>query len=230
MTALLRANGLALSAARGRVFGPLDIALVSPFALVVGEGGSGRTSLLLTLAGRMKPSAGQLEVLGATGIRAIQRLGAIAGFSGIDDLEDSVTVSDAVTERLRWDAPWYRRVPRADAATVARVLDRAFGDLPQPSADTMIWDLDEDARLLLRIALALVDAPQILFVDNVDHVHNLAAQADVLRQLARLTGEGVAVVASASALTPELFDGLPVAVSVLSTRPEPVADTVEARA
>lgn len=230
MTALLRANGLALSAARGRVFGPLDIALDTPFTLVVGDAGTGRTSLLLTLAGRMKPSAGSLEVLGTSGLRAIQRLGAIAGFSGIDDLEDSVTVSNAVTERLRWDAPWYRRVARADAATVARVLGRAFGDLPQPSADTMIWDLDEDDRMLLRIALALVDAPQLLVVDNVDHVHNLSAQAGVLRQLARLASEGLLVIASASALTPELFDGLPVAVSVFSTQPEPVADTEEARA
>lgn len=217
MTTPLRATALALTADRGSVYGPLEITLTAPLGVVTGSSGSGKTCLLLSIAGRMKPSSGALEVLGVSGMRQIQKHSAIAGFSGIDDLETSVTVRDAVTERLRWSAPWYQRVPKASAATVQRVLARAFGDLAQPAGTTMIWDLDENESLLLRIALALVDQPRILCVDNVDHVHDLEAQAGVISELARIAGEGVTVIVSTTGYLPELYRSLPVEHQIFST-------------
>ena len=81
-----------------------------------------------------------------------QRQVAVAGFTGIDELDDSVTVGDHVRERLAWLAPWYRRAPRADQAIGDRALGPVYGDLPVPDVDTVVWHLDEVQALLLRIA------------------------------------------------------------------------------
>ena len=89
-----------------------------------------------------------------------QREVALAGFTGIDELDDSVTVGDHVRERLAWLAPWYRRAPRADQAVVDRVLAPVFGDLPVPDVETVVWHLDEVEALLLRIALAMAQRPR----------------------------------------------------------------------
>ena len=68
----VRADGLTRSGSLGPVFGPVDLRI--PFgglAVVQGFAGSGRTSLLLTLSGRMRPSSGKLRVLGRTKPAAI---------------------------------------------------------------------------------------------------------------------------------------------------------------
>ena len=63
---VIRARGLVLHGSRGIVYGPLDLDLPTGGLVVVqGPQGGGRSSLLLTLAGRMVPDAGsRLEVLG----------------------------------------------------------------------------------------------------------------------------------------------------------------------
>ncbi|BBY93853.1 hypothetical protein MGALJ_35220 [Mycobacterium gallinarum] len=64
--------------------------------------GSGRTALLMTLAGRMRPMSGVLTVLGR------HRTGEIFAHLGIDELDtvaEFVTVRDLISEQLRWDAP-----------------------------------------------------------------------------------------------------------------------------
>ena len=74
-------------------------------------GGPGQTTLLLTLAGRFKPTHGTLTVLGDTKPRAIRRHCAIAAFADIDELEESVTVQTVLAEQRRWLAPWYAQIP-----------------------------------------------------------------------------------------------------------------------
>src|SRR5690349_450649 len=125
-----------------------------------------------------------------------QRQVALAGFAGIDDLDDSVTVGDHVRERLAWLAPWYRRSPRPDQATVDRVLAPVFGDLAVPAVDTVVWHLDEVDALLLRIALAMAQRPRLLVVDDVDQVHDPGRRRIVWDRLADLAATGVTVVAS----------------------------------
>ncbi|UCR88373.1 AAA family ATPase [Mycetocola spongiae] len=223
MTTTFRASGLALRADRGPIYGPLDVSLDAPFGVLTGSRGSGKTCLLLTLAGRMRAGEGTFDVLGtpgSAGVKALQNQSAIAGFYGIDGLEDSVTVGNAVTERLRWNAPWYTRVPRADDRAVRRALAPAFGEIPVPSADTMIWDLDEDAKLLVRIGLALLDDPRILFVDNVDHVHDLRGQAAVLTRLGALAASGTPVVVTTAGYTPALYKDVATDIQVVPMRQE----------
>lgn len=238
MTSVIRARGLALGAARGPVYGPIEVTADGPMGVITGPRGSGKTCLLLTLAGRMRASEGELSVLGApasAGPRALQNQSAIAGFEGIDDLEEAVSVGDAVTERARWNAPWYARVRAMDDDAVRRALAPAFREVPIPAAKTMIWDLDTHEKLLLRIGLALMDRPRLLLVDNVDRVSDLRAQRVVIENLAELAHGGTAVIVSAAAFEPALFEALPVepwvlpaaAPAALRRTPVSVSDTAE---
>src|SRR4051794_5828343 len=116
-------RGLRLTGDRGTVYGPLDLEVAAgTLAVVRGPQGSGRTSLLLTLAGRMVPDpSSQVTVLGheLPGDRnALQREAALAGFAGIDELDDSVSVAQHVRERLGWLSPWYRRQRLPDQSVV----------------------------------------------------------------------------------------------------------------
>ncbi len=201
----VQARHLTLSGARGTVYGPLDLELPARTLTVVqGPQGGGRSSLLLTLAGRMVPDAtSSLTVLGAALPKqrgVVQRRAAIAGFSGIDDLDESVTVADALRERLAWLSPWYRRVPRVDQQVADRLTAPVFGDRPLPRADTLVWDLDEVDAMLLRLTLAMAQRPELLVVDDVDQVHDSRRRQTVWTRLEAIAAAGTTVVASVASL------------------------------
>ena len=133
---------------------------------------------------------------------ALQREAALAGFAGIDELDDSVTVAQHVRERLAWLSPWYRRQPRPDQSVVDSVLAPVFGELPIPAAQTVVWHLDEVEALLLRIALAMAQQPRLLVVDDLDQVHDPDRRRLVWDRLEALTLDGLTVVAASAAPAP----------------------------
>lgn len=165
------ARGLAVSGPWGPVYGPVDIDIeAGGLTVLVCPAGSGRTALLMTLAGRMRPHRGTLSVFGCTEPRRIFDKAAIAGIDELDQVSESVTVRDAVTEQLRWNARWYRLVRRADTADRQAVCAPVFGDLPLPPLTEYVEELSELDRLLLRIALANTLRPPLLVVGNLDYV------------------------------------------------------------
>ena len=201
----ISARGLRLRGGRGEVYGPVDAEVPAGELVVVqGPQGAGRSSLLLTLAGRMVPDRGsELVVLGEklpARRRAVQARTAVAGFAGIDELDESVTVGTALRERLAWTSPWWARVPRVDQRTFARHVGPVFGPRPLPRVGTVAWDLDEVDAMLLRIALATVRGPELLVVDDVDHVHDDARRQMVWSALERLQARGITVVAAVASL------------------------------
>lgn len=201
----VRARGLALHGARGLVYGPLDLDVPRGSLLVVqAPQGGGRSSLLLTLAGRMVPDkASSLTALGEPLPRrrtAVQRRAAIAGFHGIDELDESVTVGETIRERLAWLSPWYRRTPRVDQRGLARLARPVFGERPLPRVDSLVWDLDEVDVMLLRVTLAMAQQPELLLVDDVDQVHDSVRRQFVWTRLEALAQGGVTVIASVASL------------------------------
>lgn len=195
------ATDLSLTADRGPVFGPLTFTVPEgTLAIVVGPAGSGRSSLLLTLAGRMKPSGGsELTVFDhplPAGRSAVQSLVGVAGFDAIDVLDGAVTVSAAMRERLGLLTPWYRRLPRLSQPDIVRLTAEVFGDLPIPDGSTLVRDLDELDVMLVRIAIALLQRPRLLVVDDVDQVHDDARRTVLWRRLEALTTGGLTVVAT----------------------------------
>lgn len=199
------ATGLTLHGPRGLVYGPVDLTLpVGTMLIVQGPQGAGRSCLLLTLAGRMVPDRGsQLTILGHDLPKArtrVQRRAGIAGFAGIDDLDEGVRVADIVRERLAWLTPWYRRVPKVTQRAFAALAEPVWGDRPVPRIAAMIWDLDEVDVMLLRITLAMAQHPDLLLVDDVDQVHDSVRRQVVWSRLEALAGMGTTVIASVSSL------------------------------
>jgi ABC-type multidrug transport system ATPase subunit len=167
------------------LFSGVDLTLTPGFHAIQMPGGHGQTTLLLTLAGRFKPSHGTLTVLGETTPRAIRRQCSIAAFDDIDDLEDSVTVGTVLAEQRRWLAPWYSSVPlQSGPAELAEV----FGEIAPPSNDTYIVELSDLELFLLRITLALLSNRPILVVGDLEQVRDNSRRtiaADRLGVIAR---------------------------------------------
>ncbi|MFB7510402.1 ATP-binding cassette domain-containing protein, partial [Streptomyces broussonetiae] len=94
----ITAEGLGLKGPRGWAFRGITLD-AKPGSLIAIEGpsGSGRTSLLLALTGRMKPTEGTAAV-GGLGLpkrmAALRRISAVANVSGVTDLEPALTVGE----------------------------------------------------------------------------------------------------------------------------------------
>ncbi|MFI9553822.1 ABC transporter ATP-binding protein [Nonomuraea endophytica] len=148
--------------------------------VVAGPAGSGRTSLLLTLAGRMKPTGGTLSVAGHTRPRAIRKAAALALVDGVTDLDRSLTVREHLRERRR--KPYTQALKRAGVVADERALTR---------------ELDREQRVRLGLALALLDEPHVIVADNVDLGLPDDRRLAVWQALRDLAAAGHTVVASA---------------------------------
>lgn len=183
---------------RGPVFGPLTVSSQSPVTFVTGPRGSGRTSFMLALAGRMKLATGTVATLGETKQSRIRTLTGIVGFADIDALEPQVTVAAIIRERLAWASPWYRRIPRIDDAFAAELMGEVFGPAGLPPVSTLVRDLTPADEMLLRIGLAMLEEPSMLIIDDIDQLRDPADRVRVAEQLAVLVSRGIRLVASTS--------------------------------
>lgn len=211
MDSIVHARNLQLASHRGQVYGPLDLDLGHGISVVYGSMGSGRTSVLLTLAGRMRPGAGsELSVLGQSlphRGRTVQRRTGIAGFAPIDDLDDSVTVAATIRERKAWLAPWWRFVREPDQDEVDRVCALAF-DGRTPPASALIWELNDVDQLLLKMSVALMASPEVLFVDSIEQVQEPEGRAFLWSRFDALVDAGVDVVVAAASTDVVHWDAL----------------------
>ncbi|WP_315914758.1 ATP-binding cassette domain-containing protein [Arthrobacter sp. lap29] len=220
----IHANNLALNAGRGPVYGPLTFDTNGGLTVLRGDPGSGRTALLLTLAGRMRPDSGSLTVGGhhlPRQLRAVQKISSVAGFVGIDSLEESVTVGAALRERLAWLAPWWSIVRSPNDVAVARLCSPIFGNEPIPHADTVIWDLAESQQFLLRLVLATLSAPELLLVDDIEQLRNTASRSIIWARLADLAASGTHVVVCASSFDDQLWADLGIAPALIDMNLQP---------
>ncbi|WP_139283268.1 ATP-binding cassette domain-containing protein [Raineyella antarctica] len=200
---VIRARELQLASSRGPVYGPIDLDVPAGrlIGLVSPEGG-GRTSLLLTLAGRMRFTAGTLTVLDRPLPRStayVQGHSALANFADIDAPDDGLTPRELFRERAGLLVPLWRRIPGWGDRSVQGPLEQVFADRTPPAPDEQIWRLEALDRTLLAISLALLGRPHLLVVDDIDALHHPADQLVTWRALQRLTSPDLTVVASAAA-------------------------------
>jgi len=183
---------------RGTVFGPLTVSSDRPVTVVLGSHGTGRTSLLLAIAGRMRLSEGSLVTLGATKPAEIRRRTGVVGFAEIDALEPAVTLGATLRERLAWAMPWYRRTPRMTPELTSELLARAFGDYEQPDPATLVRELTPAEEMLVRVSLALIEEPEMLAVDDLDALRDPAERALVAERLSALAADGLRIAVATS--------------------------------
>ncbi|MBM7825247.1 ABC-type multidrug transport system ATPase subunit [Arcanobacterium pluranimalium] len=200
---LIEGRSVLLNGPRGAIIEPLDFSIEpGTLTLFLGHAGSGRTSLLLALTGRLKLSEqSQLHVLGHElphDMRAVRNESEIIGIHDLDQLDEQVTIGATIRERLSIHSRAWTHIARVNDAKVREVLTPIFGTRPIPRAKDLVYELSELDNLLFRIALAMIAKPQILAVDNLDSLHEDNDRAILLETLKNLTSTGVTVVASAT--------------------------------
>lgn len=187
----IEADGLGVDGARGAVFAGVGLA-AQPGQLVAvcGRGGSGRTSLLLTLAGRMRPAHGSASVGGhplPAEAAAVRRLVTVARATGAVELQDRWRVQEAI------DLQEVLRGHRVDAREAAATLDAcgvtARGEDPVES-------LAPAQRTRLAVALAWFEGPPAAVVDDVDRGAATADEREIWQVLRGLADQGTTVLAT----------------------------------
>lgn len=210
-TPVLTAEGISLSAERGPVYGPVTLSIGEGLTIIVSEEGTGKTSLMLTLAGRMKADEGRLFI-GDSAIparpRDLQRVSQIAGFDDIDLLDDSVSVAKVIRERLSYVLPWWTILPSPANIDLETVCGPVFGDVPHPAGDDLVRDLTEEQRMLLRVALAGLSSPRFIAIDDISQVRSARARQEVLRALEGYSQTGVAVICASASQDDVLYEHL----------------------
>ncbi|MCV7218295.1 hypothetical protein H7J51_23800 [Mycobacterium crocinum] len=198
--AIIVARGLTFNGEHGPLFSDVDLTLDHGLHAVHMPGGHSQKALLLTLAGRLKPSAGTVAVFGDTAPRAIRRHCAIAAFADIDDLDEAVTVGTVVTEQRRWLAPLFRR---SSAHADRDVLALAFGDIERPAPTDYLGDLGDLEIFLLQIALALCSDRPVLVVGDLEQVRDSGRRAQAAQRLGAIAADRLVVVGVTNSLGDE---------------------------
>jgi heme exporter protein A len=156
---LVEARGLQRSFGQARILRGLDLSLRSGEALaIIGPNGAGKTTLLRLLAGLLRPTAGEIQVLGKRlGRGSDGTRGAVGLLSHQSLLYDDLTLRENLAFAARLyslDQP--NRV--ADAALEAAGLSNRAMELPRR--------LSRGLLQRAAVARALLHAPRVILLDE----------------------------------------------------------------
>ncbi|HET9655300.1 MAG TPA: ATP-binding cassette domain-containing protein [Kineosporiaceae bacterium] len=187
------ADRLGLHGRERWVFREVGVRLpVGAVLAVIGAKGSGRSSLLLTLAGRMRATDGRLSVLGYSlprQARQVRERAAVARVGRAVALEPGLTVAETVRERSLLDvvSPDLAAERFGWACSVLGLDLHGHG---------LVEDLSGLEQTQLACAVAAVGAPSLLLLDDVDAGLHSHEESAVWRGLRGLADSGVSVVAA----------------------------------
>lgn len=176
---VLWARDVQITGSQGIAVDGLDVDLpAGGLCILQGPDGSGKTSALLALAGRMRVKHGSIEVAGRSLPRhrgAVQHDVSLAEVTGVNDLDDALTVVNHIAERLASQTllPWASRAPIQavmDSYTSALVAARRYAPAQSPRSevapDGFVGDLTGVERTLLGVTLALIGSPAVVAIDE----------------------------------------------------------------
>jgi lipooligosaccharide transport system ATP-binding protein len=169
-------SGVDLAVAGGECFG------------LLGPNGAGKTTTLKLCLGLIKPNAGDIELLGEPVPRRARearvRVGVVPQF---DNLDPDFTVA----ENLMVYGRYFGMAPRDIEARIAPLLE--FAGLVG-RGDAKINTLSGGMKRRLTLARALVNDPQLLFLDEPTTGLDPQARHLIWERLRRLTQEGKTLV------------------------------------
>ncbi len=171
-------QGLDLAVEKGCIYGFL------------GPNGSGKTTAIRMLTGLLRPSAGEVRVLGLKLPQAADELRLRIGymtqkFSLYDDL--------TVKENLRFIASVYALSPRAQKARIDELLDLYHLEAQQ---QRLAGRLSGGQRQRLSLCAAVMHKPQLLFLDEPTSAVDPQNRRDFWEQLFDLSAQGTSILVS----------------------------------
>jgi len=198
---VVEAQHLGLVGPEGPVFTDVSLS-VAPgrLTVLVGPGDSGRSSLLLALAGRMRGCTGTVRWQGRSvrsgrDLRALRHGTSVARIATLVAPEARLTVAESVVERALLDGTRTAAAEQAFAAAEDLLdvhLDRS----------TVAERLTPYERSILAVALALVRPADLVVLDDLDADLDLADQRRLLDALVHLAASGPAVLATTTEPSP----------------------------
>lgn len=174
---------------------------------IVAEDRRGKTELLLTLCGHMRPTSGTLTVAGLElpkHEREIRRISGMGFFEEVNEVQPLLSLRAVTSAELNLQGK-----PSGSKATLAYLDAWGFADRAKAKTET----LDKFDRVCFGIALGLAGDPQLLVVDDIEGDLTLAqgeAILDMLRKVARERGTTVVVACTDYALGKEADAAIPI--------------------
>ena len=177
-------NGIDLSVDRGE--------LVS----LIGPNGAGKTTLMKTIAGLLRPRAGEIEFdhhLVAS--RSVNRGADVRVRAGIALVPEGRHVFAPLTVRDNLEIGAYVRLARGDDVAVAADLQRIYAMFPrlQERADQSAGTLSGGEQQMLAIGRALMARPRLLVLDEPSMGLAPLVVAEIFAVIRRLHADGTTV-------------------------------------
>lgn len=156
----LRGEGITMAVKDKVILNGATIA-VEPgeFVVIIGESGSGKTTMLKALAGVTTPSAGRVLVSGEPVLTRLTDIGYVPQ-------DEIVHRGLTVTEGLRYSAAL--RLPRdSSQADIDGAVDRVLSELGlEEHANTLVGSLSGGQRKRVGVGTELLNRPSLLFLDE----------------------------------------------------------------
>lgn len=157
---------------------------------IIGPNGSGKTSLLRTILGLIKPQGGRIEVMGTTPTRRnrqFQQIGYVPQIKHIDR-DFPITVYDVVMQGRVGKLGLFRRVGPQDRRSVETCLEKVG---IAALSDKQIGALSGGQQQRAFIARALAQESSLLLLDEPATGLDIPTQQSIYELLEELHQEGV---------------------------------------
>jgi zinc/manganese transport system ATP-binding protein/zinc transport system ATP-binding protein len=164
------------------------------FVAVVGPNGGGKTTLLRTILGTVKPSTGKVALRGkeVTG-SAVDKIGYVPQLETID-WDFPITVEEAILMGLFRKNHWLRGATKDDRAKVYAVMNRLnIAGLGKRH----IRELSGGQQQAVFLARALLGDPDLILLDEPTAGLDIRSRDDVVHFLHEINHQGVAIVITA---------------------------------